>query len=452
MAAPGRNEPCPCGSGKKYKHCHLLAAQPHTGITPQHRADAIAALMKFSGRSEFDDVVATAALMWFGDDPVEDAEAADDALAEIMELDTSRETFFEWLLFDLALDDGQAIAEMFLQRRGSSLHPRAEDFIRVMLGTHRRAWQVREARPGEGLRLRDLWTGDEVWVVERAASQEVVVWDILVARVHTLTDGTNQLEGSPMVLPAAVTRELVKTLKAEHRLLLKTEPTLTDEQFFKFVSPVFHLCWYDEVANAAPPALQTVEGHDLTASTLVFDVPRAGDALATVLDAPDFEPADVGSAVWLEPQSDPRRLLGDLHVDKGTLTLQTISRERAARGRARLEELLGPLRLASEEHREALAPGPDDEASPVVEGPDDIDIDSVPELKAMLDAQDRAWLDLEIPALDGSTPRAAAKDRRLRPRLVDLLIDLENRQARMSRRGSGRDVSWLWEELGLTRP
>jgi len=20
---PGRNEPCPCGSGKKYKHCHL---------------------------------------------------------------------------------------------------------------------------------------------------------------------------------------------------------------------------------------------------------------------------------------------------------------------------------------------------------------------------------------------------------------------------------------------
>ena len=22
MAKPGRNEPCPCGSGKKYKHCH----------------------------------------------------------------------------------------------------------------------------------------------------------------------------------------------------------------------------------------------------------------------------------------------------------------------------------------------------------------------------------------------------------------------------------------------
>jgi len=24
-ATPGRNDPCPCGSGKKYKQCHLAA-------------------------------------------------------------------------------------------------------------------------------------------------------------------------------------------------------------------------------------------------------------------------------------------------------------------------------------------------------------------------------------------------------------------------------------------
>lgn len=23
-AATGRNDPCPCGSGKKYKHCHMI--------------------------------------------------------------------------------------------------------------------------------------------------------------------------------------------------------------------------------------------------------------------------------------------------------------------------------------------------------------------------------------------------------------------------------------------
>ncbi|MET1082994.1 MAG: SEC-C metal-binding domain-containing protein, partial [Burkholderiales bacterium] len=25
MVKPGRNDPCPCGSGKKYKHCHGAA-------------------------------------------------------------------------------------------------------------------------------------------------------------------------------------------------------------------------------------------------------------------------------------------------------------------------------------------------------------------------------------------------------------------------------------------
>lgn len=132
-----------------------------------------------------------------------------------------------------------------------------------------------------------------------------------------------------------------------------------------------------------------------------------------------------------------------------------MSRERAARGRARLEELLGPLRLVREEHREGDALGDSGGRVPVgaTDTLEEVDANSVPDLAAWLNEQDRAWLDLEIPALDGATPRVAAKDRRLRPRLVDLLIDIENRQARMSRGGAvGQDVSWLWKELGLRRP
>ena len=31
---PGRNEPCWCGSGKKYKKCHYLLEQPPVGPEP----------------------------------------------------------------------------------------------------------------------------------------------------------------------------------------------------------------------------------------------------------------------------------------------------------------------------------------------------------------------------------------------------------------------------------
>lgn len=50
MAKPGRNDPCPCGSGKKYKHCCFakdqaersarIAAMPQTNI-PQEIASAL---------------------------------------------------------------------------------------------------------------------------------------------------------------------------------------------------------------------------------------------------------------------------------------------------------------------------------------------------------------------------------------------------------------------------
>ncbi|WP_366972914.1 SEC-C metal-binding domain-containing protein [Thermoflexus sp.] len=37
--AIGRNDPCPCGSGKKYKHCHgRPGAPPLPGTAPSTRS------------------------------------------------------------------------------------------------------------------------------------------------------------------------------------------------------------------------------------------------------------------------------------------------------------------------------------------------------------------------------------------------------------------------------
>ena len=452
MSAPGRNDPCPCGSGKKFKHCHLVRAQPSTGITPQDRSAAFDALLRYSGRDEFMEVVEDATLMWAGDD-IEDLGDVDDALDSILEFDTSRDTFFEWLFFDLPLDDRRTLSEHFLERRGRSLHPRVDDYIRLMQSTHLHPYQVREARPGEGLRLRDLWTKAEIDVTERTASNQLVVWDVLVARVHTHGDGTAQLEGSSLLLPASVASMLIKALKSEHRRLVRKRPDLAAVDFFKMVGPVFHLFWYDHVAMATPPDMRTVEGDPITSSTLVFDVPRAGDALVTLLLQPDFEPAGVGEAIWYEAASNPPRILGEVSCDQGSLTLVTFSRERAARGRARMEALLGPLAVLHEEHTAAPARASNAaEPSPSGTTADVLNAHDVPELAEFLAQRDRAWLDLQIPALDGATPRAAARDRRLRPRLVELLIGIENGQARMALDGHGRDIAWMWTELGITRP
>ena len=62
----------------------------------------------------------------------------------------------------------------------------------------------------------------------------------------------------------------------------------------------------------------------------------------------------------------------------------------------------------------------------------------------------RGWLDESIPALDDRTPRAAAKSEALRPKLIDLLHELDRMYQRsLKLRMPAYDPSWMWAELGL---
>ena len=67
MSALGRNEPCPCGSGKKYKRCCLGKGAPAPGAwTAGERDSALASLMRFARRTELDGDRAAAELTFWG--------------------------------------------------------------------------------------------------------------------------------------------------------------------------------------------------------------------------------------------------------------------------------------------------------------------------------------------------------------------------------------------------
>jgi hypothetical protein len=60
--------------------------------------------------------------------------------------------------------------------------------------------------------------------------------------------------------------------------------------------------------------------------------------------------------------------------------------------------------------------------------------------------------DQSLPALKGKTPRQAAGLKTLRPTLIALLKDMENREAHAALEGRPPyDFSWLWQELELQR-
>jgi len=65
-------------------------------------------------------------------------------------------------------------------------------------------------------------------------------------------------------------------------------------------------------------------------------------------------------------------------------------------------------------------------------------------------AMERDFLDQPVPALDGHTPREAARDPALRPKLIRLMKDrIRSCDERNLETGLDRDANWMLRELGL---
>lgn len=84
---------------------------------------------------------------------------------------------------------------------------------------------------------------------------------------------------------------------------------------------------------------------------------------------------------------------------------------------------------------------------PALPGPDEA-LREAAELR--LQNQYDGWLDQPMDQLDGGTPRAAVKSAALRPRVVELLHELDRAYERALKLDEPAfDPSWLWDDLGL---
>jgi hypothetical protein len=132
------------------------------------------------------------------------------------------------------------------------------------------------------------------------------------------------------------------------------------------------------------------------------------------------------------PPQDPmdRRVLAMVTLTADELEVETMSQQRMARCRRRLEDLLGARIHLAETTAKSVAqvlaePPPEDAPEPLTLPPEAI--------AEMEDRMLRQWLDESIPALEGMTPREAARTPEGREMLEDLLAYIERRFPRERR-------------------
>jgi len=259
----GRNDRCWCGSGRKYKACHLHREQlplEERAAWLYQKAGSSLQLAGPSGRfsSLLMEAAAARARCW---DPDAVARALDDGLA-----------------FDVVLFEGGAFAD-FLATRGSLLPDDERLLAGQWLLVQRSVHEVLSVSPGRGFTLRDVRTGDVQQVRERAASSQVKVGQLYCGRVVPAGD-TMQIFGGMEPVSLGERDELIA--------LLDNNP-----------DPVELVAALSR--RFAPPVLQNTEGEPLMIcdATLRVDDPVAlSQALDDAYDRDDDQPD--GTLVWYE--------------------------------------------------------------------------------------------------------------------------------------------------------
>ena len=181
---PGRNDPCYCGSGLKYKKCHLQADQE---IARAERAYRQAAhylrqdLLEFAQDERFAIPFGRALpLYWNGYYDLQTAE-------EMSENEALR--FFDWFAFDyLPEGDGERVVDVYRREQWEDLSREQQQVLESWLrGAPAGAYTLR-GYDGQTLHLEDFLTGERYDVYEPGGRGQVSVGDVILARLQPVLD------------------------------------------------------------------------------------------------------------------------------------------------------------------------------------------------------------------------------------------------------------------------
>jgi hypothetical protein len=199
----GRNDPCPCGSGKKYKKCCLNnttrpAAPTPTLFSEADRVSVLDKLRAFANRPEQAEDLAEVSFDYWGDRLYEQA---DEEQRRVLDLPQAEVMRTAWLWFDAELPDRRTVADRFLAAEGDRLTPGERAYLNQARATYQGLYEVEAVDLDEGFTLRDLSTDERIRVRERAATRSVARWDLIVARLMPRPDRSRVLEAGLLQLP-----------------------------------------------------------------------------------------------------------------------------------------------------------------------------------------------------------------------------------------------------------
>jgi len=494
MTVPGRNDPCPCGSGKKFKKC----CKPKQNTS----WDGDASWLKIRRtEGELVNRLIKHGQRFFGPQALQ--EAWDEfTIWNEWPLDPESDlepAFLPWFLFnwipdneDLALnfyekwgDDCRdqppqfpesSIARHYLENRSFEIDGFQRKFIEEACSQQYSFFMVKDVVPGESLALRDMMQQVDVEVHERTASQILSKGSILFGRIITIDNDTVFLGLSGLTIPPQFFSDVVDFRKS----ITRNHPNINPKMLWDFDLELrrFFLDLREESLNPTLPKLHNTNGDVLQFFQLIYLLKCTPDEALEALFSLSMEKDitqllhdarfdDDGKLIavnfpWLKAGNKKHpewenTIFGQLFIEGNKLKVEVNSQERVDEIQRKLKKRLGKRAVFQNTVVESAdfmlkkaAANPDEEKmrlhderqAEILKDPAVLE-----KLKEMSVAHWKAWIDTKIPALDGKTPIEAAKSNEGRELLDGLLLSFEGQNEAQDI--FRPDFVWLRKTLGL---
>jgi len=398
--------------------------------------------------------------------------------------------FEDFLASDL--DDGSNIIDDYLKRRGWKESVPNKRYLTSLRSSVMSLYEVSDIVRDQSFLARDLLRGGEaVRVSEKSGTRNLKQWDRLAARIvkvgpkYEMAGGVLGFDHEPSNVIRDGFVKLKREMRSEARKRLgkrhgdaEVDQFALDTEILRHSAFLFTTVWLDDalkrVLNPSLPKMLNGDGDEIAFTTVRYPLKETSDrkALECALTAiPGFDRAGENLWNWSAPAAraagrttedaqtfisafgDGSVSLGHVELDAKVLKLETNSPQRAQRGRALLDPVIGPFVeepvVESKTVADMMASQPADEGRAPSSGlPPDEERAIIHET---LERHYRGLLDKPVPMLGNVSPRKAAKTKKGREKLVGWLKLLENSTVRQEANSpmAGYDVSWMWDELGV---
>ncbi len=192
----GRNDPCPCGSGRKYKNCCMrrdqLSASQRLSSNYTERV-LLNSLYEFAVSSRFaPDLDASFQVYWGGN--------YDAAGLEQM-ASTSALRWLEWFTHDYGVgEDKRHPIDIYLETVGPELPDEYQDALRAMADSAMGLYRV-DSIEADSLALYDLLRERDTTAQDAALARTAHRGDLLIGRLYCFED-MQHLSASTLLLPS----------------------------------------------------------------------------------------------------------------------------------------------------------------------------------------------------------------------------------------------------------